>query len=219
MYYYTLTSVGWVWCIIRRMDWHSQNIKVYDKSAQKLAIYFGGIGSRVSDIERGLELANKTDGARVIEIGCGDGRDATEIVKRVAWYEGFDPSVGLLNIAKQKVPNTSLVLADALSYEYPTNIDIVYAFASLLHINQNDLGAVFTKVSQSLRVGGIFYISLKERDSYVEEIKDDEHGKRMFYYYNPSIIKHLAGDNYISVLEGHQTIGKSSWFTIALKKQ
>lgn len=200
------------------MDWHSQNIKAYDDSAQKLAEYFNGIGSRIEDIECALELANKNNGARVIEIGCGDGRDAMEIIKRVAWYEGFDPSAGLLDIAKKKAPHTSFILADASSYKYPTNLDVVYAFASLLHINQSDLPDVFEKVSKSLRIGGVFYISLKERDSYIEEIKDDDYGQRMFYYYNPSIIEHLAGNDFTSIYEDHQMIGKTRWFTIALKK-
>lgn len=201
------------------MDWHSQNIKVYDDAAYELAEHFSGIGSRISDIERGLELAKKTNGARIVEIGCGDGRDAVEITNRVAWYEGFDPSIGLLNIAKEKSSNMSFVLADALSYEYPNNIDVVYAFASLLHVNQNDLIDVFCKVKQSLRKNGIFYISLKERNSYTEEVKTDIHGDRMFYYYNPSIIKNLAGDDFKSIYEDHQTIGKTIWFTIALLKQ
>lgn len=201
------------------MDWYFQNIKVYDDSAQKLAEYFSGIGSRIEDIERALKLANKNNGARVIEVGCGDGRDAMEIIKRVDWYEGFDPSIGLLNIAKKKSPNMSFVLANALSYEYPNNIDVVYAFASLLHVNQNNLIDVFRKVKQSLRKNGIFYISLKERDSYTEEVRTDVHGDRMFYYYNPSVIKHLAGDDFKSIYEDHQMIGKTRWFTIALLKQ
>ena len=200
------------------MNWHQQNIKVYNDSAQNLATYFSSIGSRTSDIERGLKLANRTNNARVIEIGCGDGRDAIEILKRVSYYEGIDPSVELLNIAKRKVSNTSFIVANALSYKYPCDIDVVYAFASLLHVNQDDLPIVFNKVSQSLRKGGVFYISLKERGLYTEEIKDDEFGKRMFYYYNPRIIKEIAGKNFTLAYESHQTIGKTNWFTIALKK-
>ncbi len=85
------------------MDWHSKNIEVYNKSANELAERFSGIGSRVEDIDRALLLADSVVGARVVEIGCGDGRDAVEIVKRAKWYQGFDPSVGLLNIALKKI--------------------------------------------------------------------------------------------------------------------
>lgn len=201
------------------MNWHDQNIKVYDDSAHKLAAYFSGIGSRVEDIVRGLQLAGNPIEPRVIELGCGDGRDAAEIVKRAAWYEGIDPSRGLLDIAVKKVPTASFQLADALSYEYPTSTDVIFAFASLLHVNKTDLPAVFNKASTSLREGGIFYISLKRRDAYTEEVKEDKYGSRMFYYYNPKLIQNLAGDAFETVYEDSRRFGDTDWFTIALKKK
>jgi ubiquinone/menaquinone biosynthesis C-methylase UbiE len=200
------------------MDWQSQTIKTYDDSANELAEYFKGIGARVDDIELGLKLADIGSNAQVVEIGCGDRRDAVEIVKRVGKYEGFDPSEGLLKIAHKRLPNVSFVKADALSYVYPKKLDVVYAFASLLHVNLEDLKKVFEKVSQSLRPGGVFFISLKERTDYVEEVKEDEYGKRIFYYYNPAIIKEVAGTSFTSIYEDHQKIGKTDWFTIVLKK-
>lgn len=201
------------------MDWQKHNVKVYDKSARDLADYFAGIGARVDDIERALLLAGAKNQARVIEIGCGDGRDAVEIVKRVSWYQGFDPSSGLLEIAKLKLPAASFVLADALNYQYPTDLDIIFAFASLLHVDKNDLAQVFDKIYDALRHGGVVYISLKERDGYQEEIKSDDYGDRMFYYYNPSIIKDIAGHKFETVFSDHQQIGKTAWFTIALTKR
>jgi len=200
------------------MEWKQQNVKVYDDSAKALAQYFKGVGSRIADIELGLKLAKVGDNARVVEIGCGSGRDALEIVKRVGWYEGFDPSKELLKIAQKELPDTSFVLTDALTYNYPNDIDTIYAFASLLHVNKPDMKKVFKKVSESLRLGGIFYMSLKERNQYTEEIKKDRYGERMFYYYNISLISEIAGDSFTTVNKAHQRIGKTNWFTIALRK-
>lgn len=200
------------------MNWEQKTIDTYDRSARKLAEYFRGIGSRIDDIETGLRLAKSKESAKVIEIGCGDGRDAQEIVKRVKWYEGFDPSIGLLNLAKEKVPGSSFVLANALTYTYPEDLDIIFAFASLLHVNKRDLKRVFNKAAKSLKLGGIFYISLKEKPNYCKEVKNDEHGQRMFYYYNPAIIKELSSHLFKPVHEDHQKIGSTDWFTIALSK-
>jgi len=58
----------------------------------------------------------------------------------------------------------------------------------------------------------------KERDAYTEEPKKDKYGERMFYYYNIAVIKELAGDGFLAVHEAHQKMGKTDWFTIALKK-
>jgi SAM-dependent methyltransferase len=201
------------------MNWQEQNVGVYNNSAVEMSAYLSGIGPRIKDIERGLILAGKQDDASVIELGCGDGRDAIEIIKRVRHYIGIDPSEGLLNIAKNNNPNDNFVLADAISYEYPMKLDVIFAFASLLHINQDDICEVFNKAKDALRLGGIFYISLRERSNYTEEIAKDQFGKRMFYYYNPSIIIDLAGSSFESVYEDHQTIGHTDWFTIALKKK
>lgn len=202
------------------MDPEKVTIETYDNSAQKLADYFAGIGSRIADIEKAIELTRQDPTSlRAVEIGCGDGRDATEITKRVGWYEGFDPSVGLLSIAKQKLPGTTFHLADALSYDYPKAIDLYFAFASLLHVNRRDLREVFQKTEASLRTSGIFYISLKERPEYEEELQEDQYGKRMFYYYNSDLVREIAGAAFKQVFEDHQTIGKTNWFTIALEKQ
>jgi len=200
------------------MDWQKQNTKVYNDSAKEIAKYFKGIGSRIEDIEKGLELANKITGANVIELGCGDGRDATEIIKRVSKYVGIDPSTGLLAIAKENNPTGLFVVSNAVAYDYPTELDTIFAFASLLHVNYDDLSLVFKKAAGALRTGGIFYISLKERSEYTEEIKQDAYGDRMFYYYNSAIVKNLAGKLYETAYEYRKTIGETDWFTIALKK-
>lgn len=195
-------------------------VETYDQSANLLAEYFAGIGSRIEDIEKGIELTHQDPASiRALEIGCGDGRDAVEITKRVGWYEGFDPSSGLLELAQKKMPEASFKVADALSYDYPADIDLCFAFASLLHVNRNDLAEVFGKTRTSLRDEGVFYISLKERSAYEEELQEDQFGQRMFYYYNPELIEQIAGTAFKKVMEDHQVIGKTSWFTIALEKQ
>jgi SAM-dependent methyltransferase len=202
------------------MNWYDETIKVYDKAATELAEHFAGVGPRINDIEIALKLAKMPpNSAKVIEIGCGDGRDAKEISKRVAWYEGFDPSQKMLDIAVGRhIKNGSFVIGDAINYDYPKSLDVVYSFASLLHSNRQDLPVIFDKVAGALKTGGIFYISLKERDEYTEEIKNDDYGSRMFYYYNPDIIKQIAGNQFECLYEDKQKIGKTDWFTIALKK-
>jgi SAM-dependent methyltransferase len=198
------------------MDWQQKTTQVYDDSAEELAAYFSGIGSRVDDIERAISLAGTAD--RVVEIGCGDGRDASEIIKRVSWYEGFDPSKGLLDIARRHEPETSFVQADASSYAYPDNLDIVFAFASLLHVDRTELPSVFARVAQALRQGGIFYVSLKNRPEYAEEVKKDQYGERMFYYYNPHLIEELMGKDFTTVYVNEYSVGETDWFTMVLRR-
>jgi trans-aconitate methyltransferase len=194
-------------------------IATYDKSPKEWAEYFNSIGARVRDIEQALQLAGNPENARVVEIGCGDGRDAKEIVKRVGWYQGFDPSVGFLALAKDTVPRGDFVLADAQSYEFPADVDVVFAFASLLHVSKSELPAILGKVHAALRQGGILFVSLKEKDEYTEAMVSDKLGERMFYFYNSTEIEELAGDGFEPVYIDHQVKGKTKWFTMALKKK
>jgi SAM-dependent methyltransferase len=200
------------------MDWSVKTINTYDSSANELAEYFKGIGARVDDIQLGIKLCGSSDKLQVVEIGCGDGRDAVEIVPRVSSYVGIDPSEGLLGIARKRLPGTTFIKEDALSYDYPKNVDIIYAFASLLHVNKSDMELALEKASKSLRPGGIYYISLKERNAYSEEVKIDQFGERMFYYYSASIMRDLSSQWFDVVHEEHQQIGHTAWFIIALQK-
>lgn len=197
---------------------HDETIDTYDQAAPELAAYFAGIGARTELIEKGLELAGNPVDARVVEVGCGDGRDATDIVPRVGWYEGFDPSEGLLAIARDRLPDARFVKADALGYKYPGELDVVYAFASFLHLDQNDFKEACQKVANALRVGGVLLMTLKERESYQEELVDDQFGKRMFYYYDEPTVRKLVGEEFEFSFVERERIKNTSWLYLGLRK-
>ena len=199
-------------------DWKQRNIDTYNKSAKELAEYFRGIGPRVKYIELAFTAAGNPKNARVLEIGCGDGRDAKEIVKRAGWYLGFDISEELIKLAKEHVPQAEFAVADAATFDYPAKLDIVFAFASLLHLDKNEVRTVLQKVHSSLKKDGIFYILLKYRSQYQEEVKKDRFGERLFYFYNPDLLLELAGPGYELVKSWRDTMGNTEWFEIILKK-
>lgn len=203
------------------MNSKQKTIDTYNKSAKELAKYFRGIGSREKDIDLAIELAGKPENPIILEIGCGDGRDAKEIIKRTNKYTGFDISEKLIDLARQYVPKGNFAVADATTYEYPDNLDVVFAFASLLHLGKKDVSLVLKKVCNALKPGGIFFISLKLTDSYRKELKKDKYGTRMFYFYNPELIAELAGDGYevANTGGGFVTVGNTQWFEIALRKR
>jgi len=201
------------------MDWKKQNVKSYDDNAAAFDSYFNSFGARVSDIHLTFRLASlKLADRRVVEIGCGGGRDAKYIVKHCGWYQGFDPSKKFLEIARDRVPDGDFVLADASSYEYPADINVVFAFASLLHVNKDDLKIVLQKLSDVLQPGGVIFISLKEAEKYTEKEQVDKSGsRRMFYHYNPTMIQSM-NSGFIIVYEHHYKIDQTDWCNIILKK-
>jgi SAM-dependent methyltransferase len=203
-------------------NWRATTVNTYNKSALELAEYFRGIGPRTKDIKLAVELAGNPQHPHILEIGCGDGRDAKELVQLTPFYKGFDISEELIKLARQHVPSGNFEVADAVSYEYPSDTyDVVFAFASLLHLDQAEVSTVLARVCEALKPGGIFYISLKLAPAYKQEVKNDKYGQRMFYFYNPAIIKELAGTQYEVVSEdgGFITVGNTEWFEVALRKR
>ncbi len=85
-------------------DLRQQTVDTYNKSAKELAEYSHGIGTRKKYINRAFNLAGSPKNARVLEVGCGDGRDATEILKHTDNYLGFDIARKAVELAKQSLP-------------------------------------------------------------------------------------------------------------------
>jgi SAM-dependent methyltransferase len=196
-------------------------ISTYDNSAQELATYFAGIGSRLDIIQEAFAVAGEPQNARVVEVGCGDGRDAEDIVPLVGWYEGFDPSIELIKLARQRDLRASFVQADALSYDYPAELDVIFGFASYLHLNRDDFAAACEKAAASLRPGGVLAVTLKERDNYEEECVEDEFGKRWFYYYDEATVVRTLGKKFENVKIEHRTLKRKTakWLVILAKKK
>jgi SAM-dependent methyltransferase len=197
-----------------------QTIDTYDLSAEALAEKFRGIGPRILHIEQALHLAGEPAHARVLEIGCGDGRDAKEIIKRVDWYKGIDPSKGMIRLAMAHVqsPGAHFEVADPLLSEFPSNLDVIYAFASILHMSKEENALIMEKAADALRPGGIYYISTKERAQYESELQTDEFGTRLFYYYTPEVICELAGSNFELAALSRSQVGPTAWIEMALQK-
>lgn len=196
-----------------------ETLDTYNNSAQQFSEYFKGIGSREDDIEKAVKLTGLSDKPDVLEIGCGDGRDAAEIIPRAKTYTGIDYSEGLIDIARERLSHADFQVADMQTWVYPENsFDIVFAFASLLHIDKEGNVEIAQKVARTLRKGGIFFVSLKRAEEYEERVQEDEFGKRVFYYYNPEGYAKLCEPLFKEIYRGRKLIGHTNWFEMALKK-
>jgi len=173
------------------MENKNQTIETYNRSAAGLGKKFDRIGARVSDIEETFALVKK-ENPNVLELGCGNGRDAQEIVKRTNEYYGIDISEELLKLAKEKVPGARFELGDIYDFDFPEGIDIVFAFASLIHVTKEEFRTVLKKLYYTLNKGGVIRMSLKYSPNYREVTQGDEFGIRTYYFYSPEDIKEMA---------------------------
>lgn len=200
----------------------TQTIQTYERTAKGMAEYFRRVKSvRSEDIDKAFELLGNRDNPVVLEIGCADGRDAAYIAQKTKSYIGIDPVPKFIEMAKANVPDGSFEIADARNFKYPKGLDIIFAFASLLHFSKEENQKIFDTLAGSLIDGGVFYISLKN-GKYESYIKEDQYGKRLFYLYNPAIIKELAGQKYETIFVQNtdfMTGDGTEWFEIALRRK
>jgi len=198
------------------MNRKTQTTESYNKNALAFAKKFNEIGTRVGDIKRAFSLIKKDD-PKVVEIGCGNGRDAKEILKYTSNYLGVDISKELIKIAKKEISDGKFEVADFETFDFPENIDIIFAFSSLIHSNWDDTKKILDKLYKVLADKGIFYISLKY-GNYREIMKEDELGIRTNYFYSPEEIEKLAGKRYKTIYKEIQDLRGQKLFKIVLKK-
>lgn len=117
-------------------------------------------GNDVSDI-RGRFMSHLPEGARILDLGCGSGRDT--LAFRDLGYDvvAVDGSEGMCRVAERNIgmPVRHLMFSDL---DYENEFDGVWACASLLHLPMDELGDVMVKVRRALKPGGVLYVSFKE---------------------------------------------------------
>lgn len=198
------------------MNKKDETLKTYNTSAILMSEKFNKSGTRVNDIKDVFSIVDISN-PNVLEIGCGNGRDAAEIVKHTNRYLGIDYSSGLIEIAKKNNPDIDFLIADVELCTLPKKLDIVFAFASLLHTPIDILENIFNKVYLSLNTGGVFRVSLKESDKYQELTVDEVCGKRTFYLYSKGDILSICNNFKVEAIRSDY-VNNQNWIEITLRK-
>ncbi len=100
------------------------------------------------------------EGGRILDLGCGSGRDSLAFVNSGFVVDAVDGSEAMAKAASEL---TGLPVVHALFDEYePEGLyDGVWACSSLLHVPMRALALIIRKYSDCLRSDGIFYMSFK----------------------------------------------------------
>lgn len=118
-------------------------------------------------------------GARILELGCGDGRDAERMIARGFEVHPSDGSPEMARLASERlgrrVPVMRFDELDA-SGEY----DAVWCHASLLHAKRAELPGILRRIHRALRPGGWHFANFKGDSQGDDEGHRDEYGR----YYN-----------------------------------
>ena len=122
------------------------------------------IHADMEDIQRRF-LSHLPAGGRILDFGCGAGRDAKAFLDRGYHVTALDGSEKLCQIAGE-FTGISVKCMDFRAYSPSPGeqYDGIWACASLLHLKKTELLPVMRELIKALTPGGIFYVSFKYGD-------------------------------------------------------
>ena len=107
-------------------------------------------------------LENIPDGGKILDAGCGPGRDSKYFLNKGYEVDAFDLSNEMVKLASEytgiKVQKKSFTEID-----YVDIYDGIWCCASLLHIPSDQLRDVLTYLVAGLKKNGVLYASFKLR--------------------------------------------------------
>lgn len=175
------------------------------------------------------KFQEQLSGKKVLDVGCGFGRDVERLRNNGFQAYGIDTSEQLISIANPEVQKY-LKLWDALTlntYFEQKNFDWVLALASIVHMEKEYGLVVLGNIYQLLKKEGILFISLKLREEGAPEIVNRESPStpwvtKKYLYYTLEEITGILKTLGFSIIETE--VSKSdidivdSWIHILAKK-
>jgi cyclopropane fatty-acyl-phospholipid synthase-like methyltransferase len=124
--------------------------------------------------EKELEefISHLPENGIVLDIGCGGGVPVLRtLIDRGFQAKGVDFSQGMLDIAKENVPEAELILGDITKTEFDSeSFDGIISTYAFIHIFRTQHPMLYSKVFDWLKPGGVMLVSTAKTEW--EEVAD-----------------------------------------------
>ncbi|BBL57503.1 class I SAM-dependent methyltransferase [Methylomonas koyamae] len=160
-------------------------------------------------------------GGRILDAGCGVGRDTRHFIQSGFIVVSIDASWQMVLKCREN-PYSYCLWMDFNELEYHEEFDAVWSCASLVHTPHDQASNFIDKFERSVKPGGIIFVSVK----YAPILKSFDKNGRTFYNYddiNYSALfqtnKHLILETmWVSFSERSESNDKVKWLNIILRK-
>jgi SAM-dependent methyltransferase len=105
-------------------------------------------------------LVHIPDGGRILDAGCGVGRDSKAFLDRGYDVVSFDASETMVALTTALTGRPALRLRFQ-DVDFREEFDGIWACASLLHVSRNNIGVSLRRLIAALKRGGVIYASFK----------------------------------------------------------
>jgi len=132
------------------IDFYNKNAKTYSE---------GTVGVDFS-LTRNFFLKYLPPHAKILDFGCGSGRDAKFFLDMEFDVDAIDGSEEMCQVARTY---TGIAVKQVLFQDFAAvnEYDGIWACASILHLTWDDLISVFHKLASALKNNGVIYTSFK----------------------------------------------------------
>lgn len=162
-----------------------------------------------------LFLPHLHKNAYILDLGCGPGRDTKIFTNKGFQVTGIDLSRNMIKAAKEKCVNATFHVMNMEKLEFTDEtFDGIWANSSLLHISKKNIPKVLGEVYRILKVGGIFYLSLKQGDG--ERIVSDQRyteTEKFFSYFRAEEMETLLKEAGLVITESYVDTALNSYKT------
>ncbi|MBQ6456481.1 MAG: class I SAM-dependent methyltransferase [Mogibacterium sp.] len=156
--------------------------------------------------------------ARVIDMGCGSGRDTAAFSDMGHDALGLDAAKELLALAMERLEIKGAV-GDLSSWVSSAPYDGIWCCAALIHLNDEEKARFFRNLDRNLKPGGVIYISAREG---IETGVDDK-GRYMSNCTEEELREYLggAGCEITETLITEDTLGRpgAKWLNVFAVKR
>ena len=179
-----------------------QTTRAYDQSAHEFA-------ERWFDVRLNEQMERFAGrlgpGSRVLDVGCGPGRDAAWLAELGFDAGGIDLSMEMLQEGRRRGVTAPLIQADMRRLPFRKgSLDGLWVCASLLHVPKAEVDAVLRELSRVVYPG---HIAVAVKKGQGERWVEDENGRRLFVYYGPEEIQLRLERNGFEVLGCWESAG------------
>jgi len=195
--------------------------ETYNRIAEKWAREHSDVDYFRKEFEKFSQLLPR---GKILDVGCGWGRDSNLFESTDYEYTGVDYSKGLLEIAKANFPQVKFVEGNILDLPFEENeFDGFWAAASLLHIPKEKIHKALAEIKRVVKKRGFGFIALKkgEGEKMVTDDKrdGDEQDQRFFAYWQKDEFENVLQKAGFEVLDSieHPASEKTTWIAFFVK--
>lgn len=173
------------------------NKEYYDKNALPWMKVRCGFDDHLRDFKEFQTLLVK---GKVIDLGCGTGRDSQLFTSAGYEYTGVDLSKGMIDMAKESLPDSTFQVMNLTELKFEDGcFDGIWSFAAYLHIPKGDIDHAIQETNRVLKPGGIGYIVVKKGSK--ECYLDSENGQRYWSFYGKRQFARILENNGFNILK------------------